>query len=175
MSLSPLRESQHSAAMERVLNGSAVAAATAARPGAIRTVLLATDLTAASDEATEQAIEIATSLRAQLLIVHVIGEGEEGAGSRVDTEAVLRMDQRRSKRESPLLAIVERTRSHGGSAAYLLWSGEPGPSIVAAAEAEGADLIVVGTRGLDEAGEYLLGSVSNYVVYHSACPVLVAH
>ena len=48
-------------------------------------------------------------------------------------------------------------------------------SIVAAAESEDADLIVVGTRGLDRTGRFLLGSISDYVVYHSNCPVLVAH
>ena len=63
----------------------------------------------------------------------------------------------------------------GIDAAFLLWTGEPGQGIVAAAEAEAADLIVVGTRGLDRAGRFLLGSVSDYVVYHSLCPVLVAH
>ena len=161
--------------MGRVLSEAAIATASTERSGAIRTVLLATDLTEASSEATDQAIEIASSLRAQLLVVHVIDDGGAGAGSPMPFDPVLRMDQRRAKRESPLLAIVERARSRGGAAAYLLWSGEPGPSIVAAAEAEGADLIVVGTRGLDEAGKYLLGSVSNYVVYHSECPVLVAH
>ena len=67
-----------------------------------------------------------------------------------------------------------RARQRGVEAAFLLWTGEPGHSIVAAAEAEGADLIIVGTRGLDRAGRFLLGSVSDYVVYHSSVPVLVA-
>ena len=39
---------------------------------------------------------------------------------------------------------------------------------------QGADLVIVGTRGLDRAGRFLLGSVSDYVVYHSGCPVMVA-
>jgi nucleotide-binding universal stress UspA family protein len=45
---------------------------------------------------------------------------------------------------------------------------------VAAAEAERADLIVVGTRALDRAGRFLLGSVSDYVVNNSTCPVMIA-
>jgi nucleotide-binding universal stress UspA family protein len=45
---------------------------------------------------------------------------------------------------------------------------------VAAAEAESADLIVVGTRALDRAGKFLLGSVSDHVVNHSTCPVVIA-
>jgi len=43
-----------------------------------------------------------------------------------------------------------------------------------AAEAESADLIVVGSRALDPAGRFLLGSVSDYVVNNSTCPVLIA-
>jgi nucleotide-binding universal stress UspA family protein len=32
---------------------------------------------------------------------------------------------------------------------------------------------VVGTRGLARAGRWLLGSVSDHVVHHASCPVLV--
>ncbi len=49
----------------------------------------------------------------------------------------------------------------------------PGGSIAAAAEAEGADLVVVGTRGRSGAGRMFLGSVSDHVVRHAGCPVLV--
>jgi nucleotide-binding universal stress UspA family protein len=141
----------------------------------IRTVLLATDLTAVSETATNQAIDLAASIAARLLVVNVIDLGERGGGKVMPYAAAPRVDQQRASREGPLLAIVDRARMRGVEATYLLWTGEPGHSIVAAAEAEGADLIVVGTRGLDRAGRFLLGSVSDYVVYNSACPVLVAH
>lgn len=62
----------------------------------------------------------------------------------------------------------------GIDASFLVWTGEPGQSIVSAAAAESADLVVVGTRALDRAGRFLLGSVSDYVVNHSPCPVLIA-
>lgn len=138
----------------------------------IRTVLLATDLTPVSERATEQAIDLAASLGARLLVVNVIDLGERGQVSPLSSGP--RVDQQRAERERPLLAIVEQARSRGVEAAFLLWTGEPGHSIVAAAEAEGADMVIVGTRGLDRAGRFLLGSVSDYVVYHSGCPVLVA-
>ena len=140
--------------------------------GKIRTVLLATDLTAASEAATRQAISMAASLGARLLVVNVIDAGDRGPVSPLSPTA--RVDQERALREGPLLAIIDRARTHGVKAAFLLWTGEPGQGIVAAAEAEGADLVIVGTRGLDRAGRFLLGSVSDYVVYHSACPVMVA-
>jgi nucleotide-binding universal stress UspA family protein len=138
----------------------------------IRTVLLATDLSPVSESATEQAIELAASLRARLLVVNVIDFGESGHASPLHLTA--RVDLQRAEREVPLLAIVERARSRGLQASFLLWTGEAGEGIVAAAEAEGADLVIVGTRGLDRAGRFLLGSVSDHVVYHSACPVMVA-
>jgi nucleotide-binding universal stress UspA family protein len=138
--------------------------------GTIRTVLLATDLTPASDEATRQAINMAASLRARLLVVNVIDAG----GPVSPLHSTVRVDQQRAVREGPLLAIIDRARARGVDAAFLLWTGEPGQGIVAAAEAEGADMVIVGTRGMDRAGRFLLGSVSDYVVYHSACPVMVA-
>lgn len=138
-----------------------------------QTVLLATDLTPVSQRATEKAVDLAASLGARLLVVNVIDMGERGDASPLSPGP--RVDQRRAERERPLLAIIDVARSRGVEAAFLLWTGEPGHSIVAAAEAEGADFVVVGTRGLDRAGRFLLGSVSDYVVYHSGCPVLVAH
>jgi nucleotide-binding universal stress UspA family protein len=140
-----------------------------ASPGRIRTVLLATDLTPASDAATRQAISMAESLGARLLVVNVIDKGGP-----VSPLATVRVDQQRAVREGPLLAIIDRARARGVEAAFLLWTGEAGQGIVAAAEAEGADMVIVGTRGMDRAGRFLLGSVSDYVVYHSACPVMVA-
>ena len=50
---------------------------------------------------------------------------------------------------------------------------DPGHGIIVVAENEGANLIVMGTRGLDVVRRTLLGSVSDYVVRHSKVPVLV--
>ena len=52
-------------------------------------------------------------------------------------------------------------------------SGDPADAILSVAESEGADLIVVGARGLGAMGRFLRGSVSTKVAHHSPCDVLV--
>lgn len=51
--------------------------------------------------------------------------------------------------------------------------GRPDAEILELAEELGADLIVVGSRGLGGLRRTLLGSVSDSVVRHAHCPVLV--
>ena len=51
--------------------------------------------------------------------------------------------------------------------------GSPGPAICKQATTWKADLIIVGSHGRKGLGEMLLGSVSNYVVHHAPCSVMV--
>ena len=135
----------------------------------VRRILLATDLAAASEGATQQAIDLARDLGATLLIVSVIDPDVRGAsGARVE-----RMDQRRAARELAAQAVVVRGRRAGISVSFLVWEGEPGPSIVEAAAAEGADMIIVGSHGRGRVGRFVLGSVSDHVIRNASCPVVV--
>ncbi len=137
---------------------------------AIRKVLLATDLSAASARATEQALELAGRLEAELLAVSVIDPGSlRLPGGRFGT----RVDQVRAQREAVAQDLVARGRRIGVQVNFLIWEGEPGESIVEAANAEHADLIVVGSHGRGTVGRFLIGSVSDHVVRHAPCPVLV--
>jgi nucleotide-binding universal stress UspA family protein len=54
-----------------------------------------------------------------------------------------------------------------------LRTGEPDREIVALAEELGAGLIVMGSRGLSGVRRALMGSVSDGVVRHAHCPVMV--
>jgi nucleotide-binding universal stress UspA family protein len=60
-----------------------------------------------------------------------------------------------------------------GSVRMVEGHGDPADAVVRQATDEGADLIVVGTRGLNAAQRALLGSVSTKIVHHAACDVLV--
>ncbi|MFL5778450.1 MAG: universal stress protein [Chloroflexota bacterium] len=137
---------------------------------AIARILLATDLSPASDLATDHAFRLAGQTGASLLIVSVIDPLElqlpgGGFGTRVD--------QVRERREAAATALVARGRRAGVAVAFLIWEGDPGESIVAAAEAEQVDIVLVGTHGRGPIGRLFVGSVSDHVVRHAPCPVLV--
>ena len=51
--------------------------------------------------------------------------------------------------------------------------GQPAAEIVRVAEAEGCDLIVLGSRGASGLTLFLLGSTCDRVVHHAHCPVLI--
>jgi nucleotide-binding universal stress UspA family protein len=64
-------------------------------------------------------------------------------------------------------------RAAGIEATLLLREGDPADEIARAAQAGGYDLIIVGHRGLSPVRAFLLGSVSDRVVRHAPCSVLV--
>jgi nucleotide-binding universal stress UspA family protein len=143
-------------------------ASTAPAPRRISRILLATDLAPASEGAADEAIQLARDLRAELLLVSVI-DGVRGSFE-PQTE---RMDQRRASREMVAQALVLRGRRAGVATSFLVWEGDPGPAIVEAADAEHADLLVVGTRGRNRIERAVLGSVSDHVIRNAHCPVLI--
>jgi len=69
---------------------------------------------------------------------------------------------------------VEEIEAAGSSVAQThLRVGNPDEEIVALGEELGAGLIVVGSRGRGGIRRALMGSVSDSVVRHAHCPVLV--
>jgi nucleotide-binding universal stress UspA family protein len=66
-----------------------------------------------------------------------------------------------------------RLTREGFDATGRVTHGHVGPELVALAETEKADLILVGSRGLTGATRNLMGSVSDSIVKYAPCPVLV--
>jgi nucleotide-binding universal stress UspA family protein len=138
--------------------------------GGIRRILLATDLSPASEGAAVQALDLAHDLGADLLIVSVIDPRSlRLPGGRFG----VRVDQVRTGREAAAQELVSRGRAAGVRVNFLIWDGDPGESIVDAARSEQVDLVVVGSHGRGQVGRFLIGSVSDHVVRHAHCPVLV--
>jgi nucleotide-binding universal stress UspA family protein len=134
----------------------------------LETIVLATDLSQASAAATDRAIELAVRLGSRLLIVHVFSTMK----GMVPLSRPRTVEEREQRTTSAGL-LVQRARAAGADASFLVWEGDPGDGIIAAAEAESADMIVVGSHARGSVGRYILGSVSDHVVHHARCPVLV--
>ena len=76
-------------------------------------------------------------------------------------------------RSNALAEAREYLEGRSIEGAYVEGVGNPADVMVQEAEASGADLIVVGTRGLHATKRLFLGSVSTKVVHHAPCDVLV--
>ena len=133
----------------------------------IEKVLFATDGSPASELASEQAIDLASQVDARLLVISVMG------GSSRPSEASASPADSRDSVTARAQACVAKAKAAGVDAAFLVWEGDAGEAIVAAADSEAADMIVVGSHGRSGVSRFLIGSVSDYVVRHAHCPVMV--
>ncbi len=79
----------------------------------------------------------------------------------------------REEAESVAVDGVRLAEELGVDCRQRVEDGDPRYVIDAIAEAEGADLIVIGTRGRGSLARLVLGSVAAYLVGHSEIPVAV--
>ena len=136
--------------------------------GSIRLILLATDLSPASEGASAQALDLAHDLGADVLVMSAI----EPRDPHPD-QVTKRLDHLRLERELAAQDVVARGRARGVNVRFLIWDGPPGEAIVDVARSEQVDMVVVGSHGRGAVGRFFVGSVSEYVVRHAPCPVLV--
>ena len=140
------------------------------------TVLLATDGSKDAELATTTALELANSTSSELHIVLVqepVYAYVDPSGYPFSPSAELEHELEQQARMR-LDAEVEKIRSAGGAVAEAhLRVGAAHAEIVDLAQEIGAGLIVMGSRGLGGIRRALMGSVSDSVVRHAHCPVMV--
>ncbi|MEX0990591.1 MAG: universal stress protein [Actinomycetota bacterium] len=122
-----------------------------------RTVVVGTDGSASATEARDVAIRVARRFDAELVVICVIG----GRGL---TEQLAR---------GVLGHAVDAATVKKVRATAELRSGDPHDALLAACVDHGADLLVVGNRGLDAATRFRLGGVPDRVTHEAPCDVLV--
>ena len=125
-------------------------------------ILVGTDTSAAADLAVQSAAELARTNGTELLVLHV----------RPDSAARDAVDPKKAADPSAYLAEMERRFP---SITVRSWSesGDPAERLVAIAEQERVETIVIGNRGTHGSWWRVRDSVPNLVLRHAPCSVMI--
>lgn len=137
-------------------------------------IVIGLDGSIGAAHALQWAIDLAKRLDGEIVAVHI----ESGPtylpapmGVMPPTET---QEERAELRETFTNEWCVPLRSSGVRFRGIIEEGAPaGTALIAVGVREGADMIVVGSRGLNAVTEFLLGSVSHQVAHHSAIPVVI--
>jgi nucleotide-binding universal stress UspA family protein len=142
-------------------------------------ILLATDASKDATRAAQMASDLANVSDSELHVLHI--------GNMKDFHVAPGADQSFSPRTAPLGEVREKAEKRldeavkqveqvGGTVTQShLRLGNPDEEILKFCDEQGGfGLIVMGSRGLGPIKRRLMGSVSESVVRHAQCPVLVA-
>lgn len=136
-----------------------------------QTVLVPTDGSPGADRAAETAIALANTFDAALHTLSVVDLGHLVVDE--DSDAWLIERALEGEAEQSTQAVVERAEAAGMERIErAVRYGRPSREIVAYAEENGVDCIVLGTHGRRGLEHFLLGSVTERVVRLSTVPVL---
>jgi nucleotide-binding universal stress UspA family protein len=138
-----------------------------------RRVLVPTDFSPQSEEAWGLAQRLARAVGAEIVLLHAFVEAPLYSESAFAADRVREVyASGRKWVEEQLARWAANARQDGLTVKTLLRPGVAHDEIVAAARAEGADLIVIGTHGYGGVDRLLLGSVADRVIRLASCPVL---
>lgn len=136
----------------------------------VQVIVVGIDGSGDSDAAVRFAADLARGLDAEVVAVHALGllDQLEPGGPRVPTQP--HRDEIRDKVEGawtrPLADAGVRHRA-------ALHDGNPVDVVLDVADDVGADLVVVGSRGVGGSPIQLLGSTSTQVAQQARCPVAI--
>jgi nucleotide-binding universal stress UspA family protein len=115
-----------------------------------------------------EAAQMATQHPAELVLLHVVQEVFQGA------DLVAPYNDELQKKG---LTVLEEARAAleqaGFSARTRLVKGDPGDAVLAAVQEESPDLIAMGTHARTGLSRFFLGSLTEHVLSHTPCPILV--
>ncbi len=143
----------------------------------IRSIVVGTDGSETANKAVGEAAQLAAGLGATLDLVSAyapVSSQRLKEEARQVPEDLAHMVTPREDVEATLTEAAERVKEMGvADVNTFAREGEPADAILDVAEERGADLIVVGNKGMTGAKRFLLGSVPNKVSHHAPCSVLI--
>lgn len=147
--------------------------------GELHSIVAGTDGSATAERAVRQAVALASRFGARLHLVSAHGLGG-GAVPPDDLRAVPDglsdlgwQVTTAGSAEAVLARAAEPIRRAGVDVAVHARHGDPVGALIAVAEEETADLIVVGSKGVRSARRLLVGSVAGTLLRHAPCGVYV--
>lgn len=133
-------------------------------------IVLATDGSEHSKRAAENAIHIAKGNPGSSLEVVYAVDAKRAKSDVLNNWNSADVSDVRLKRMKEAERLAEES---GVSYELKILHGEPGPTIVDYANKHNADILIIGSRGLNSVQEFVLGSVSHKVAKRANCPVLI--
>lgn len=143
--------------------------------GAYRNVLVGTDGSPTATRAVDQAARLAASVGARLTIVTAYTRDPRHEREAAEApEEVRWMVTDAGAATGTVDDAVRLARNLGATDVITRTaSGDPADVLVEMADETGADVIVVGSKGMVGAARFVLGSVPNKVSHHAPCDVLI--
>jgi nucleotide-binding universal stress UspA family protein len=141
-----------------------------------RRLFVAIDFSPSSDEALRQAHERAVSTGAQLAVCHIFPNELRSnlLFPHISRIAALKVPlDTKQLAESAAARVTEITQRTQTEFELIVDDGTPQALILERAEEWRADLIIVGSHGQTSAADALLGSVTDSIIRHAHCPVLI--
>jgi nucleotide-binding universal stress UspA family protein len=141
-----------------------------------RKLFAAIDFSPGSDEALRQAHERAISTGAQLAVCHIVPNELRSnlLFPHITRIAALKLPLAiKQVARAASTRVSEITGRSEGEFELFVDDGTPQASILTSAEEWLADLIIMGSHGQTSAADVLLGSVTDSVLRHAHCPVLI--
>ena len=153
-------------------------------------ILAAVDRSDMSIKVFEQALSLAKITSANLMLLHILSQEEEGSPEALiypnidyypgwNEQSFKLYQEHGDKFKNEGLQMLQswsaQANTSGVNTEFTQNTGSPGRMICELATSWDADLIIMGRRGRSGLAEFFLGSVSNYVLHHAPCSVQIVH
>jgi nucleotide-binding universal stress UspA family protein len=132
-------------------------------------ILVAVDGSESAKKAFEKSIYLARKCSSRIDLVHVV-QCEIGGDSANTFEII---DELKEKAKKMLEEYETQAAKKNVPIQITVMQGDPAKAIIELAKTKSYDLIIMGTRGRTAFQELLIGSVSQKVMHHASCPVMV--
>ncbi len=145
-----------------------------ASPGPI---VVGTDGSERAERAVDRAGQLASLLGVKVHVVSAHSRGSDGPVAAPAARArpapeVHDPNDNRTRAQHNVDRAHQRLARAGVESDAHVWLGEPAEALLHIADEQGAQMIIVGNRGMTGARR-VLGSVPNHVSHHAGCDVLI--